>query len=268
MSAQSNPSPEKREYRPDEPCGEMTPAAQIAEARRYAGALWQQVCALAAAGQPLPRPNYQKTLEKELEKLVKTGRRPSLLLHSCCAPCSSYVLEYLSRYYTIFLLYYNPNIAPPAEYYQRLAEVRRLVAEMPLPGRVEVMDGRYEPEVFTELVCQMQGQKEGGQRCLHCYALRLGEAARAAKKLGCDTFTTTLTISPHKNAWLLGELGRAIGGAYGVPYLLADFKKREGFKRSIALSARYGLYRQDFCGCPPSKREARERNKDRPLTSE
>lgn len=212
---------------------------------------------------PLPRPNYQTILDKTLAAWSGSPRRPSLLLHSCCAPCSSYVLSYLSRSFDITLLYYNPNISPPTEYEHRLAEQHRLIEEMPLPSRIRIIDRTYEPEVFACLASGREREKEGGARCLRCYALRLCEAARLAKKLECDYFTTTLTISPHKNALLINELGRLIAARYQCAYLYSDFKKRGGFQASTRLSRQYGLYRQDFCGCVYSKQEAEQRARAR-----
>ena len=163
--------------------------------------------------------NYQKELDVLLEHLEKETLRPKLLLHACCAPCSSYVLEYLSRYFSIVLFYYNPNISPQEEYEKRVAEVRRLLQEMPLAGPVTLTLGDYEPERFFALAKGHEAEPEGGDRCTLCYRLRLTEAAQAAKDLACDYFTTTLSISPYKNAAKLNELGGAIGQKYGVKYL-------------------------------------------------
>lgn len=195
--------------------------------------------------------NYQRKLEETLRSL--NGRRPLLLLHACCAPCSSYVLEYLSPYFDIRLLYYNPNIAPAEEYGNRLGEVRRLVREMGLTNTVQVVEGAYEPERFREIARGLEAEPEGGARCERCFRLRLTEVALAARDLHADYFTTTLSISPHKNAALLNAIGLKLEQMYGVRYLCSDFKKRDGFKRSIALSEQYGLYRQNYCGCAYSK---------------
>lgn len=203
--------------------------------------------------------NYQKKLEETLRSL--NGKRPLLLLHACCAPCSSYVLEYLSAYFDIRLLYYNPNIAPAEEYAHRLGEVRRLVSEMGLTDTVQVVEGAYEPQRFRELAHGLEDEPEGGARCKRCFRLRLREAARAAGDLHADYFTTTLSISPHKNAALLNAIGLELEQTYGVRYLCSDFKKRDGFKRSIALSEQYGLYRQNYCGCAYSKLAAQAENK-------
>ena len=200
--------------------------------------------------------NYQKELDVLLEHLEKETLRPKLLLHACCAPCSSYVLEYLSRYFSIVLFYYNPNISPQQEYEKRVAEVRRLLQEMPLAGPVTLTLGDYEPERFFDLAKGHEAEPEGGDRCTLCYRLRLTEAAQAAKDLACDYFTTTLSISPYKNAEKLNTIGAELAKEYGVPYLVSDFKKRNGYKRSIELSREYNLYRQNYCGCVYSRAAA------------
>lgn len=198
------------------------------------------------------RQNWQRKLDKTIEGLE--GRK-SLLLHACCAPCSSYVLEYLTEFFDISLLYYNPNIFPESEYLKRVEQVKKLLSEMPLKSSVRLVEGRYDPKEFFELSKGLETVPEGGERCLKCYRLRLEEAAREAKKGGFDYFTTTLSISPHKNADKLNEIGEELEGQYGVKYLYADFKKKNGYKRSIELSRVYGLYRQDYCGCVFSKRQ-------------
>lgn len=190
--------------------------------------------------------NYQKKLDEIINGME--GRK-TLLLHGCCAPCSSYVLEYLSEYFDISLLYYNPNIYPVEEYQKRLNEVKRLIKEMPLKSEVGIIEGRYEPSEFFEISKGLEQAEEGGERCFKCYRLRLEEAAKEAKKGNFDFFTTTLSISPHKNAQKLNEIGEELEKQYGVRYLYADFKKKEGYKRSIELSRVYGLYRQNYCGC-------------------
>lgn len=191
-------------------------------------------------------PNWQKMLDRIIEGIKE---RKTLLLHACCAPCSSYVLEYLTEFFDISLLYYNPNIFPEEEYRKRIEEVKRLLAEMPLKSSVKLIEGRYEPQEFFDIAKGFETAPEGGERCFRCYRLRLEEAAREAKQGGFDYFTTTLSISPHKNARKLNEIGEELSGKYGVDYLYADFKKRNGYKRSIELSRIYGLYRQDYCGC-------------------
>lgn len=205
--------------------------------------------------------NYQKELEKILSGINADEKKPRLLLHCCCAPCSSYVLEYLSRYFEITADFYNPNISPESEYRHRAEELQRLIREMPLSGPVAFEEGPYEPARFLEAARGLEDCPEGGERCLACFRLRLEQAARRAKEGGFDWFTTTLTISPLKNAAALNEIGQALGEAYGVHFLPSDFKKKDGYKRSITLSHEYGLYRQDFCGCAFSRaqREAEKR---------
>ena len=204
--------------------------------------------------------NYQKELDRIIEKLQETGEVPTLLLHSCCAPCSSYCLEYLSKYFRITLFYYNPNISPKEEYEKRVAEQKRLIEELNTIHPITFIEGKYEPEAYFELVKGLEAEPEQGKRCTVCFRMRLLEAAKAAKETGTDYFTTTLSISPLKNAELLNSLGEEIGKAEGVAYLPSDFKKKNGYKRSVELSKEYGLYRQDFCGCIFSKAE-RERKK-------
>ncbi len=201
----------------------------------------------------MEKTNYQRWLDATLENLQKEGKKPSLLLHCCCAPCSSYVLEYLNRFFHITAFYYNPNISPAEEYGHRLDELRRLTEEMPLTNPVEVVGGAYEPEKFRAVAKGHEQDPEGGERCFACYRLRLEESVRLAKEQGFDYFTTTLSISPLKNAEKLNAIGKELSEQYGVPYLYSDFKKKEGYKRSCALSAMYHLYRQDYCGCVYSK---------------
>ena len=193
--------------------------------------------------------NYQKELDKTLEKLTKEERVPKLLLHSCCAPCSSYVLEYLSQYFEITVFYYKPNIYPESEYTKRIWEQQKLIDELPAKHPISFMAGPYDKERFYEMASGLEHVKEGGARCMKCYELRLREAAKIAKNAGFDYFTTTLSISPLKKAERLNEIGQRLGEEYEVEYLLSDFKKKNGYKRSIELSKIYGLYRQDYCGC-------------------
>lgn len=197
--------------------------------------------------------NYQKELEKIIEK---TENVPSVLLHSCCAPCSSYVMEYLSCYFNLGVLYFNPNISPESEYEKRVNELERLISEMPFKNEVKLIKGRYEPKEFYDAVKGFEKCEEGGERCFICYELRLREAAVMAKKLGYDYFTTTLTISPLKNATKINEIGKKLEEEIGVRMLPSDFKKKNGYKRSVELSKEYDLYRQDFCGCVFSKRQS------------
>lgn len=198
--------------------------------------------------------NYQRELDKIVEELKKNGRKPKLLLHSCCAPCSSYVLEYLSGIFDMTLYFYNPNITDEEEYRKRLAEWKRLCAQFP----AETVEGKYEPEKFLEMAEGMEDLPEGSVRCHLCYEMRMRAAVQAAAEAGADYFTTSLSISPHKNAAKINEIGERLSALYGVEHLPSDFKKKDGYKRSIELSKRYGLYRQDYCGCIYSKRKADE----------
>jgi epoxyqueuosine reductase len=199
--------------------------------------------------------NYQKELDTLIENLQKEKRTPTVLLHSCCAPCSSYVLEYLSKYFKISILFYNPNIYPLEEYSRRVAEQKGLISALKVKNEINFLEGRYDTENFYNIAKGLEDQKEGGERCFKCYELRLKEAAIIAKEQGYDYFTTTLSISPHKNAQKLNEIGHKLSEKYNVKYLYSDFKKKEGYKRSIELSNQYDLYRQDYCGCLFSKKE-------------
>lgn len=199
--------------------------------------------------------NYQKVLEKIIKKLQIEEITPSLLLHSCCAPCSSYVLEYLSEYFKITVLYYNPNIFPLEEYKYRIEEQRRLIDSLPAKNPISFIPTEYEPEKFYEAVKGYENIPEGGERCFKCYELRLREAVLYARRGDFDYFTTTLSISPLKKADKLNEIGLRLEKEYGVKYLCSDFKKKNGYKRSVELSAEYGLYRQEYCGCVFSKKE-------------
>lgn len=191
--------------------------------------------------------NYQKELDKIIEGL--NGKKPRLLIHSCCAPCSSYVLEYLSAFFEITVLYYNPNIYPEEEFLKRLDEQRRLCREMPQLDAVEVLDFGYDPTEFYEAAKGLENEKEGGARCEKCFRLRLLKTAQIAKEKGFDYFTTTLSISPLKDEQKLNEIGKELAEEIGVSYLYSDFKKKNGYKRSIELSREYNLYRQNYCGC-------------------
>jgi predicted adenine nucleotide alpha hydrolase (AANH) superfamily ATPase len=208
---------------------------------------------------PKPKENYQLRLEQEIAQNRKNNRRPRLLLHACCAPCSSYVLEYLCQYFDITLFFYNPNIAPEEEYRFRAEELQRLIAEMPAAATASYAEGPYDPARFYEIAKGLEQLPEGGERCFRCYRLRLDETARYAAANGFDYFTTTLSISPYKNAAKLNTIGAELAEVYGVKYLFSDFKKKGGYLRSCRLSAEYGLYRQDYCGCAFSKAEALRR---------
>lgn len=198
--------------------------------------------------------NYQKQLEKILQKLPEDEKPKHLLLHSCCAPCSSYVLEYLSEYFVITVFYYNPNIAPEEEYRMRVEEQKKLIEQMRFRHPVSFIEGNYDPERFYEMAKGLEKVPEGGERCFGCFRLRLEETAKEALKGKFDYFTTTLTISPLKNAEKLNEIGIEVAEKYGISWLPSDFKKKNGYKRSTELSAEYGLYRQNYCGCVFSKR--------------
>ncbi|MDD3360042.1 MAG: epoxyqueuosine reductase QueH [Hespellia sp.] len=207
--------------------------------------------------QVVQKVNYQRILDAEIEKITKEKRIPTLLLHSCCAPCSSYVLEYLSQYFNITVLYYNPNIYPDEEYEKRVAEQQKLIAEIPSGNSISFLKGSYDKERFYEMAKGLEDMKEGGARCFACYDLRLRETACIARENNFDYFTTTLSISPLKNAEKLNAIGRALEEEYGVKYLQSDFKKKNGYQRSTELSREYGLYRQDYCGCEFSFRARR-----------
>lgn len=193
--------------------------------------------------------NYQKELDKLIKKLEAEQRVPRLLLHSCCAPCSSYVLEYLSSYFSITVFYYNPNISPESEYTKRLFEQQMLIDRLPARYPVAFAAGPYDSERFFQMAKGLEQVKEGGERCFRCYELRLREAAKMAKNAEFDYFTTTLSISPLKKADKLNEIGVRLGEEYGISYLISDFKKKNGYRRSIELSKEYSLYRQNYCGC-------------------
>ena len=203
----------------------------------------------------MEKKNYGKILELTLSEITSDGKRPSLLLHACCAPCSSYVIEYLSEYFDITLLYYNPNISPADEYEKRSEELKRLAAEMEGIKNLRVVVAPYTPSEFYEISKGLEALPEGGERCFKCYRLRLEYSAVYAVENGYDYFTTTLSISPHKNAEVLNSIGGELSEKYGVKYLFSDFKKKNGYKRSTELSGKYGLYRQDYCGCVYSKIE-------------
>ncbi|MBO5415659.1 MAG: epoxyqueuosine reductase QueH [Clostridia bacterium] len=204
--------------------------------------------------------NYQLILNDTIEKIKKEGRRPKLLLHACCAPCSSYVLEYLSEYFDITLYFYNPNISPESEFAFRAEELARLIGEMPLRGEPQLVVSNYNSAEFYNAVERYEAEAEGGARCKICYRLRLERSAKYASEKGFDYFTTTLSISPYKNSVWLNEIGAELSEKYGVDYLFSDFKKRNGYKRSCELSEEYGLYRQNYCGCEYSKREQDRKN--------
>ena len=193
-----------------------------------------------------PKPNYAREMDRVLQSLG--GSRPRLLLHACCGPCSSAVLEQLCQYFDITILYYNPNIWPAAEYRRREEELERFVAAAH-PLGVTVVEDRYDPEEFYSAARGLEAEPERGARCTACYRLRMGRAAAYAAANGFDWFATTLSISPHKDAERINQIGQELAAEYGVPHLPSDFKKKNGYLRSLQLSAEYGLYRQDYCGC-------------------
>ncbi len=199
--------------------------------------------------------NYQKQLDKIIDEIQNNSKTPTLLLHSCCAPCSSYVLEYLSQYFKITVFYYNPNISPKEEYIKRVEEQKRLISQLPVKNPVDFIEGDYEPQDFYDIAKGLEQVPEGGERCFNCYKLRLEKTAKLAYDLNMDYFTTTLSISPYKNALKLNEIAEELSEIYSVKNLPSDFKKKEGYKRSIQLSKEYDLYRQDYCGCIFSKRD-------------
>lgn len=204
--------------------------------------------------------NFQQKLDKKLVEITNSHNTPNLLLHVCCAPCSSYVLEYLSNYFQITLFFYNPNIAPKEEFDKRVIELGRFVKEFPVKNPIKIEIEDYCPEEFLTMAKGMEQEPEGGKRCYHCYELRLKRTAEKCKQDGYDYFTTTLSISPYKNAQWLNEIGECQAKLYGVNYLFSDFKKKDGYRRSIELSRQYQLYRQDYCGCVFSKAERDRRN--------
>lgn len=203
--------------------------------------------------------NYSLKTQSIMDKNKREHIMPSLLLHACCAPCSSACLEYLSGHFDITVFYFNPNISPQSEFEKRLAEEERLLSELPPEGGVKLIAGQYDYSRFLDISKGLEDCPEGGERCFRCYRLRLEETARLAKEKGFDYFCTTLTISPLKNAEKLNEIGYEAAEKYGVSWLPSDFKKKEGYKRSIELSHQYNLYRQDFCGCAFSRAEAEKR---------
>lgn len=207
---------------------------------------------------------YHKEMEREIAAIPE-GKVPKLLLHSCCGPCSTAVLEQLIPYFEIVLFYYNPNIAPESEFDRRLATQKQLLEKLEHPHPITLLAPPYDDAPFWDAVKGVEDTPEMGERCERCIAQRMREAATAAKEQHCDYFTTTLTVSPHKNAPYINACGEEIAAEMSVRYLSSDFKKRGGYARSVALSAEYELYRQDYCGCPMSLREAEERRAAREL---
>ena len=204
--------------------------------------------------------NYQKEMDALIERCVREGRRPTLLLHVCCAVCASYVLAYLHRYFAVTICYYNPNITEESEYRYRYRELQRYVREAGLEDDVRFTEAAYQPEAFFAAVKGREDDREGGARCAVCFDQRLRYTAGLCRDGGYDYFATTLTISPLKNAEVINTIGERIAGELGVRYLCSDFKKKEGYKRSIELSRQYVLYRQNYCGCVYSQREVQKKN--------
>lgn len=209
--------------------------------------------------------NYQRELDIITKEIEEAGSKPKLLLHVCCAPCSSYCLLYLSKYFEIITDFYNPNIAPEEEFIKRAKEFERFVRTINEEGiassSVEANIAEYDPKSFYEMAKGLEEVKEGGARCFKCYRLRMEHAAKEAVKRGADYFTTTLTISPLKNAEKINEIGEKLQEIYGVKHLPSDFKKKEGYKQSIELSREYSLYRQNYCGCVYSLRRGPQSGK-------
>ena len=197
--------------------------------------------------------NFQKEMDSLLDTLKKAGERKKLFLHCCCAPCSSYVLEYLSEYFDITAFFYNPNIDGEKEYIYRLNELIRFIKEKSFENKIDIVKGDYNPKEFENIAKGYEDCKEGGARCLRCFELRLRKTAELAKTYDADYFATTLTVSPLKNAAAINSIGERLGKEYGIAYLPSDFKKKNGYKRTIELSREYDLYRQNFCGCAYSK---------------
>ena len=195
--------------------------------------------------------NYDLEMDKQISNLEEGSK---LLLHACCAPCSSAVLERLGNFFRISIFYYNPNITDEEEYKKRIAEIKKLIDLVDSKYKIELIEGDYDPDKFFEMSKGLENEPERGKRCYKCYEMRLSETARIAEELGFDNFCTTLTLSPHKNSDWVNEIGEKLNKKYRVNYLYSDFKKKEGYKRSIVLSKKYGLYRQDYCGCVFSKK--------------
>ena len=196
--------------------------------------------------------NYDLEMEKQI-KDISEGTK--LLLHACCAPCSSAVLERLGNYFEVYIFYYNPNITDKNEYDKRIEEIKKLISLIDTKYEVSLIEGNYEPAKFMEMAKGLESEPERGKRCYKCYSLRLEETARIADELGFNYFCTTLTLSPHKNSNWINEIGKNLDNKYQAHYLYSDFKKKNGYKRSIELSKIYDLYRQDYCGCVYSKRD-------------
>jgi len=219
--------------------------------------LYYNCCAIILTG-GFMNENYDKLLQLLIDENAKKNIVPNLLLHSCCAPCSSYVINYLSDYFNITVLYYNPNISPYEEYIKRKNEQIRLINNMNTRYKVNIIDCDYDNELYEKSIKGLELEPERGSRCIICFKLRLDKAAKIAKDYNFDYFATTLTLSPYKNAKLINQIGKELEMKFQVNYLPSDFKKRDGYKKSIELSKIYDLYRQNYCGCKYSKREKNE----------
>ena len=197
--------------------------------------------------------NFQRLLDEEIELIKDKEVKPKLLLHACCGPCSSYVVEYLSNYFDITIYYYNPNTYPEAEFSRRLDELNKFINNF--NNKIKVIEENYNPTEFYNNIKGLEHLGEKSRRCYNCYKLRMNKAAMYAKENNFDYFTTTLSISPYKNANWINEIGSKLENKIGIKYLYSDFKKKDGYKRSLELSKEYGLYRQEYCGCVYSKQE-------------
>ena len=210
----------------------------------------------------MEKKNYDKLMQEIIEKNQELGIVPTLLLHTCCAPCSSAVIERLSKYFQITVFYYNPNIEPEEEYVKRKEEQKRYLKEVNTLYSIQFLDCDYDHKEFIQLSKGLENEKEGGPRCLKCYRLRLLKTALKAQELHFDYFGTSLTVSPYKNAQVLNQIGEELQKKFNVKYLYSDFKKRNGYKRSVELSKDYHLYRQDYCGCSFSKAQREQEKKN------
>ncbi len=209
--------------------------------------------------------NYQRLCEERIAQVTADGRVPELLLHSCCAPCSSYCIEYLSQYFNVTVFYYNPNIYPDSEYYHRVKEQQEFIRRFPTKNPVGFIEGDFDTKEFYNAAKGLENEPERGMRCTECFKLRLGRTAEVAEEKGFDLFTSTLTISPMKDAALLNRIGQAMGEKCGVEWLPSDFKKKNGYLRSCQISHEYGIYRQDYCGCVFSYKERQKEKEERTL---
>ncbi|MGN1338108.1 MAG: epoxyqueuosine reductase QueH [Candidatus Coprovivens sp.] len=205
--------------------------------------------------------NYNKLMEEEINKIIELGQKPKLLLHSCCAPCSTHCIKTLTPYFDITILYYNPNIEPYEEYLKRKEEEIKFINEFPHTNIIDIMDCDYDNDLFIDMSKGLENEPERGARCIKCYYLRMNKTAELAKDNNYDYFATTLTLSPLKDSKKLNEIGEKLEEKFNVKYLYSDFKKKEGYKDSIELSNQYNLYRQDYCGCKFSKRD-RDKQKE------